>query len=121
VFVDPPYEAPDEFSRLAAGLRLGHSRFPDGVYAAWYPVKHRAPLRAFHAAMRDSGIRDVVAAEFLLREPLDAARLNGCGLLVVNPPFRFEAEAEPILAALLERLGTREPGEGFSIARLADE
>jgi 23S rRNA (adenine2030-N6)-methyltransferase len=121
VLIDPPYEAPDEFDKLAAGLRLGHARFASGVFAAWYPVKHRAPVRAFHTAMRDSGIRDIVAAELWLREPLDAARLNGCGLLVVNPPYRFEAEVPDILAALLTRLGTREPGEGFSVERLADE
>ena len=121
VLIDPPYEAPDEFDRLAAGLRLGHTRFASGVFAAWYPIKHRAPVRAFHSAMRESGIRDIVAAEFLLREPLDAARLNGCGLLVVNPPYRFESDAAPMLAALLERLGAREAGEGFSIDRLADE
>lgn len=121
VLIDPPYEAPDEFEKLAAGLRLGHSRFPSGVFAAWYPIKHRAPVRAFHATMRESGIRDIVAAEFCLREPLDAARLNGCGMSIVNPPFRFEAEAEPILAALLERLGKRESGEGFCVERLVDE
>jgi 23S rRNA (adenine2030-N6)-methyltransferase len=121
LLVDPPYEAPDEFEKLAAGLRLGHRRFAPGVFAAWYPIKHRAPVRAFHIAMRESGIRDIVAAELLLREPLDPARLNGCGLLVINPPFRFEAEAEPILAALLERLGTGEPGAGCSVERLTDE
>ena len=121
VLIDPPFEAPDEFDKLAAGLRLGHARFSGGVFAAWYPIKHRAPVRAFHAAMRESGIRDIVTAELFLREPLDAARLNGSGLLVVNPPYRFEAEAAPILAALLERLGMREPGEGFVVERLADE
>jgi len=121
ILIDPPYEAPDEFAKLAEGLAMGHARFNSGVFAAWYPIKHRAPVRAFHNALRDSGLRDIVAAELWLREPLDAARLNGCGLLVVNPPFRFEAEAEPILAALLERLGTREAGEGFAVERLADE
>ncbi len=121
VLIDPPYEAPDEFDKLVAGLRLGHARFASGVFAAWYPVKHRAPVRAFHAAMRESGIRDIVTAELWLREPLNAARLNGCGLLVINPPFRFEAEAPDILAALLARLGAREAGEGFSVGRLADD
>jgi 23S rRNA (adenine2030-N6)-methyltransferase len=121
VLIDPPYEEPEEFATLAAGLRAGHARFGNGVFAAWYPIKHRAPVRAFHAAMRDSGIRDVVAAELWLREPVDPARLNGCGLLVVNPPFRFEAEAPPILAALLERLGAGEPGAGTALLRLADE
>lgn len=121
ILVDPPYEAPDEFVRLAAGLKLGHARFATGVFAAWYPVKHRAPVRAFHTAMRESGIRDIVAAELWLREPLDPARLNGCGLLVINPPYRFETDAPAILQALLDRLGTGEPGAGISLERLADE
>ncbi|CAH2600676.1 Ribosomal RNA large subunit methyltransferase J [Rhodovastum atsumiense] len=121
VLVDPPYEVPDEFDRLAAGLGRAHARFPAAVLAAWYPVKHRAPVRAFHTALRESGLRDVVAAELWLREPLDPARLNGCGLLVVNPPWQFEAAANDILRALLQRLGTREHGEGVAVTRIVDE
>jgi 23S rRNA (adenine2030-N6)-methyltransferase len=119
VLIDPPYEAADEFSRLTAGLRAGRARFATGVFAAWYPIKHRAPVREFHAMI--AGTRDVVAAELWLREPLDPARLNGCGLLLINPPYRFEAEAPPLLRALLARLGSGEPGAGFAVQRLADE
>lgn len=121
ILIDPPYEATDEFARLEAALRHASARFASGVVAAWYPIKHRAPVRAFHDALRNGRLRDVVAAEFFLREPVDAARLNGCGLVVVNPPFRFEAEIPPILSALLDRLGDREPGEGTALIRLADE
>ena len=121
VLIDPPYEAPDEFFQLTAGLRRGHARFSAGVFAAWYPVKHRAPVRAFLTAIRESGLRDVVAAELWLREPLDAARLNGCGLLVVNPPFGFLAAAREILAALLARLGNGEAGQGVAVERITDE
>lgn len=121
VLIDPPYEATDEFARLATGIARGHARFPAGVFAAWYPIKHRAPVRGFHNAIRDTGLRDVVAAELWLRPPLDPARLNGCGLLVVNPPFGFAAAAEPILAALLARLGTGPTEEGFAVERIAHE
>jgi 23S rRNA (adenine2030-N6)-methyltransferase len=121
VLVDPPYEAQDEFVHLAAGLARGHARFPTGVFAAWYPVKHRAPVHALHTAVREAGLRDVVAAELWLREPLDATRLNGCGLLVVNAPFGFEAAARERLAALLARLGTGEAGQGISLERIAHE
>ncbi len=119
--IDPPYEAPDEYDRLLAGIAAAHRRFPPGIILAWYPIKHRAPVRALHAAIQSAGLRDVVTAELFLREPLDAARLNGSGLLVVNPPFRFEVEMEPILAALLDRLGDGEPGQGTALTRLCDE
>ncbi len=121
VLIDPPYEDRAEFATLAARLRQAHARFASGVYLAWYPIKHRTPVREFHAALRDSGIADMLATELVLREPVDPARLNGCGVLVVNPPWRFQAEAGPILAALLNRLGDRERGEGWSAQVLASE
>lgn len=121
VLVDPPFEAPDEFARLAEGLKLGHTRFRTGIFAAWYPIKHRAPLQPFFATLADSGIRDIVTAELWLREPADPARLNGCGMVVINPPFRFEAEIPPLLDTLLGGLGAGEPGAGTAIRRLADE
>jgi 23S rRNA (adenine2030-N6)-methyltransferase len=63
----------------------------------------------------------MVAAELFLREPTDPSRLNGCGMILLNPPFRFDAELPPVLEALLARLGNREPGEGVALIRLADE
>jgi 23S rRNA (adenine2030-N6)-methyltransferase len=120
VLIDPPFENPQEFAQLADGLAAGWRRFRTGVFAAWFPIKHRASVRQFLAAVQQSGISDVVAAELCLREPVDPARLNGCGLLVLNPPYRFEQEVPPILAALLDRLGEREPGEVVAIRRIVD-
>ncbi len=121
VLIDPPFEAVDEFEQLARGIRLAHSRMPNAVLVAWYPIKHRAPPRAFHQALKDSGMRDIVAAELWLRTPLDASRLNGCGLAVVNPPFGFEGAAQAMLAGLLTRLGDGEEGEGFGVERIVNE
>ncbi len=121
VLIDPPYEDDQEYARIVTALRTGLSRFPAGVFAAWYPIKHRAPVRAFHAALHEAGLRDILAAELLLRAPLDAARLNGCGLAVINPPWKFEAEAPALLRAVLSRVGNGEAGAGISVERLADE
>jgi 23S rRNA (adenine2030-N6)-methyltransferase len=120
ILIDPPYEDADEFATLAARLLSAWTKFPSGVFMAWYPIKHRAPVRNFHDALRAGPMRDVVAAEFLLRPDLDAARLNGCGLLLVNPPWRFDEEGKPILDALLAGL-TGEAGAGTSLIRVADE
>jgi 23S rRNA (adenine2030-N6)-methyltransferase len=121
VLVDPPFEREGELDRLTAAVTLVNQRFRAAVQACWYPIKHRAPVRTFHAALEASGARDIVAAELWLREPTDPQRLNGCGLLVANPPYRFEAECGAVLAALLERLGRREPGEGWAMRRIAVE
>jgi 23S rRNA (adenine2030-N6)-methyltransferase len=120
VLIDPPFEAEAEFARLADAVALLNHRFRAGILAAWYPVKHRAPVRDFHDAIRASGVRDVVAAEMWLREPTDPRRLNGSGLLVVNPPFGFEAAAADVLSALLPPLGP-EAGGGVAVTRIAPE
>lgn len=121
VLIDPPFEQREEFAHLATGLATAQRRFGTGVIAAWYPVKHRAPVRGFFTAVQETGLRDVVAAELCLREPLSAERLNGCGLLVVNPPFRFEQEALPMLHALLERLGEGGRGACATVTRISHE
>ena len=119
VLIDPPYEAPGEFERVVKALQDGAARFDHGVYAAWYPIKHRAPVTTFHEAVRLAGLRDVVAAELWLRRPIDPAALNGCGLLVRNAPHGFEAAAGEMLAALAGRLGG--PEAGSAVVRITDE
>ncbi|MBR0669098.1 23S rRNA (adenine(2030)-N(6))-methyltransferase RlmJ [Roseomonas hellenica] len=121
VLMDPPFEEDGEFDRLAAGIRRVNHRFRAGILVAWYPVKHRAPVRAFHAALAESGVRDILDCALFLREPTDPQRLNGSGLIVVNPPFGFEDAARTILAALLERLGDGEAGQGVAVTRIAEE
>ena len=118
VLIDPPYEAPGEHARLAEALATVARRFPAAIVAAWYPIKHRAPVRALHEAVR---VPDVALAELWLREPTDPGRLNGNGLLVRNPPFQWEDDWPPLLAALLDRLGDREAGEGWAVRRLTEE
>jgi 23S rRNA (adenine2030-N6)-methyltransferase len=120
VLIDPPFEQEEEFARLVTAIAEVNRRFRAGIVAAWYPVKHRAPVRDFHDALRATGVRDMVAAEMWLREPTDPRRLNGSGVLVVNPPYGFEPAAEAVLGALLPRLGA-EPGAGVAITRVADE
>jgi 23S rRNA (adenine2030-N6)-methyltransferase len=121
ILVDPPFERGDEFSALADGLRRGYRRFARGVFAAWYPIKHLAPVRNFLADVESSLIRDIVAVELYLREATDPGRLNGCGLLVINPPFGFEGQAGPIANAVLDRLGGNEPQARVNIVRVAGE
>jgi 23S rRNA (adenine2030-N6)-methyltransferase len=119
VLIDPPFEREDEFARIAAALPIARHKLPGGILAAWYPIKHRAPVREFHEALRAGPLRDVIAAEFFLREPTDPARLNGCGLLIVAPPFGIEASCAAILAALVDLLG--EAGAGYQLTRVIDE
>lgn len=121
ILIDPPFEDRQEFVELANGLVAGHTRFRTGVFAAWYPIKHRTPVRDFHMRMQASGVRDMVAVELLLRKPLDPARLNGCGMLLINPPYGFQQELPSMFDALLRRLGNDETDGSTAIIRIAEE
>ena len=121
VFIDPPFEDREEFATLATALQVACGRFGHGVFAAWYPIKQRAAVSSFLAMMKACGIRDIIAIELHLRAVTSADRLNGCGLLVINPPYRFEEQAGPVAAAVLESVGAGESGAGTVVTRLADE
>jgi 23S rRNA A2030 N6-methylase RlmJ len=46
VLIDPPYEAQlDEFTPIITALKGALARWPQGVYALWYPIKQRVLLR----------------------------------------------------------------------------
>ncbi|NVN42996.1 23S rRNA (adenine(2030)-N(6))-methyltransferase RlmJ [Asaia siamensis] len=120
ILIDPPFEQGDEFARLADAIQTSRKLFPMGIVAAWYPIKHRAPVRQFHDSLRDAGLRDLLDCSLLLRTPTDPTRLNGCGLLVASPPYRFEEQAQTLLDALLPVLAP--DGEGsVEIRRIVEE
>ena len=100
VLVDPPFEEEGEFARLVEGLRIGHRRWPGGIYALWYPIKDRAAVSEFRASLRRSGIPKILDIAFEIRTSSGEPRLDGCGMVVVNPPFTFEAEMRTLLPAL---------------------
>src|SRR3954468_8592322 len=91
VLVDPPFEQPDEFERLARALAAAHRKWPTGIYALWYPIKNLRETAAFARSIAASGIARVLRAELTLARAANA-RLGGSGLIVVNPPWRLEEE-----------------------------
>ena len=101
ILIDPPFEATDEFERLARAVRHGLRRFATGCYAIWYPIKDEAAVAGFLGAIE--------APRFLtmtlrLGDGGEGGKLTACGLAVINPPWRFDeamAEALPFIARVL--------------------
>lgn len=104
VLIDPPYESKDELQRLARGLAEAVKRFATGVFLLWYPVKDLPPIDAFHAGVTDLGLGKTLRIELTIRRADDATRLNGCGLLAVNPPWPLHEQLKIVLPELSERL-----------------
>jgi 23S rRNA (adenine2030-N6)-methyltransferase len=105
VLVDPPFEKEGEFDRLIDGLVKAHHRWPGGVYALWYPIKDRAAVQRFREGLKATGIPKMMDIVFEMRAPSAEPRLDGTGMIVVNPPYVLEQEMTSILAALRGVLG----------------
>jgi 23S rRNA (adenine2030-N6)-methyltransferase len=104
VLIDPPFEQADEFEQLVAGLKAAQARFAHGVYALWHPIKDRAPITRFEQALVASGMRKILGCEFLLYPADSALRMNGCGMVIVNPPWQVDEQLRATLPWLVERL-----------------
>ncbi|ARJ64823.1 lactate dehydrogenase [Magnetospirillum sp. ME-1] len=109
VLMDPPFEVKNEFERLLAALRRARKLWPTGIYMVWYPIKGREPVDAFLQAIIDQGGPEAMAVEMLLRPATDPFKLNGSGLLVINPPWQLQDNLERILPWLT---GLMAPGTG---------
>ena len=118
VLIDPPFEQEGDYGRITDAMAMMRHRFRAAIIAAWYPIKHRAPVRGFHHALMEAGVAPLLAAELWLREPTDPQRLNGSGLVVANPPQGFAEDAAEILPALLAGLGANEAGAGSTVTWL---
>jgi 23S rRNA (adenine2030-N6)-methyltransferase len=100
VLIDPPFEATDEFQKLSRALRHGLRRLATGCYAVWYPIKDEAAVAEFFAGQ--AGLKTV---RLELRVPTDGTKLRACGVLVINPPWKFEEAMVECLPWLETHLG----------------
>ena len=112
VLIDPPFEAQDdEFRAIEAALATAYSRWPTGIYATWYPIKLREQTRPFHRWFAAHKVSKTLVVE-LLRKPDDSAlRLNGCGMVIVNPPWQFDQHLRRLMPVLQDRLKVSGPGQ----------
>ena len=120
VLIDPPFEASDDFTRLARGLEAAHHKWASGTYLLWYPIKSRAEPDALKRRLVRTGIAKILRAELEIGPMTDAARLSGCGLIIVNPPWTLEDELRSLLPALAARLSPDGRG-GSRVERLSND
>jgi 23S rRNA (adenine2030-N6)-methyltransferase len=101
VLIDPAYELQDkEFPVLLKALTDAHRRWATGTYAIWYPIKRHASLLRFHEDVRQTGLRKILCAQLTLYPDDSRVSLNGCGMMIVNPPWQMDEMLTPELPVL---------------------
>lgn len=115
VLIDPPFEQPDEFQRLAHGIVNALRKWPTGIYLIWYPVKDRRGPETLVETLVAAGLPK------LLRVALDVGGnsdgLRATGLLVINPPWRLADELAVLLDWMVPVL-SRGIGAGSRLDRI---
>ena len=96
VLIDSSFDRAREFTRLANALVEAHTRWATGTYAVWYPMMGAGVIRGFEKQIEAAGIRKVLQFELSVL-PEDAATMPGSGMIIVNPPWKFDTEMRTLL------------------------
>lgn len=122
VMIDPPYEVErKDFPQLVELIATVYQKWPTGTYAIWYPIKDRALIERFEKKMMRTGIRRQLICEVCVWPDDTPVGLNGCGLLIINPPWKFADEADQALQWLFPHLRMTPEGGHAAVRWLVGE
>ncbi|MHB1951322.1 MAG: 23S rRNA (adenine(2030)-N(6))-methyltransferase RlmJ [Acidiferrobacteraceae bacterium] len=119
VLIDPPYEQRSDFEQVSQALARGRRHWRGGIYCAWYPIKSEAPVRALLRDVAEFAPEALVVQMYTL--PRDVpGRLNGSGLVLVNPPWQLPESLMTSLPELARRLSAGSGAGRVLIAKASE-
>ncbi|MEM6382311.1 MAG: 23S rRNA (adenine(2030)-N(6))-methyltransferase RlmJ [Pseudomonadota bacterium] len=96
IFIDPSYELDHDFSGLPSFLGGLHKLWPVGVIMLWYPLLKTGEGAEMAKAIAALGLPKCVRHEVSFGAASGHHRLIGSGVLCVNAPYTFEADAKAV-------------------------
>lgn len=113
VLIDPPFESQDEWSRIVEALEEGLERLPSALFVVWYPLTARARVDQFYRkVLALKKIPPCYAVESLIGGEGADLKLWGCGLLVLNPPWRSDRALDAAARWLAPVMAQSEGADG---------
>lgn len=103
VLIDPPFESPSEFDQIGDFLQTAQSRFVQGQYLVWYPVKKRYETDRFLRRIAKASPKPVLDIRFDNGAPAQG-QMHVCGMVVLNPPWKLDDQLRPALDAVARAL-----------------
>ncbi|MCS6627242.1 23S rRNA (adenine(2030)-N(6))-methyltransferase RlmJ [Roseibacterium beibuensis] len=105
VLIDPPFERPDDYNRAADAAAAIALADPRAIVAVWTPLKDLETFDGFLRRLDKAGVKRALVAEARLRPLTNPMKMNGCAVVVLNPPAGAEAAASEICGWVADRLG----------------
>ena len=110
VLIDPPYESQlGEFDVALAAMQAALKRWPQAIYALWYPIKRRRSLQPVYRRARELPAASVLSLELMVHPDDSPLRMNGSGVLLLNPPHNLAGALAGTLDALAAALAPAAP------------
>lgn len=104
VLIDPPFEDINEFKLLTQHLSTALQKWSNGIFAIWYPIKNRKQIELFHQQIKKLPVSNILVTEFCPWPDDVATRLNGSGMIIINPPWQINVILGKALGELLDYL-----------------
>ena len=103
--VDPSYEVKKEYLEVFKYVNRAMQKDPSACFLIWYPILnagyHEILLEQFAELERGN----ILCGEIRLEQEIkDSYRLLGSGLIIINPPKKFEEAFEKINKFIAKRL-----------------
>lgn len=105
VLIDPPFERADDYVRAAdtgAAIVRADAR---ATVAIWTPLKDMETFDGFLRRLSAAGAARVLVAEARLRPLANPMKMNGCAMVLLNPPQGAREAAAQICRWVVETLG----------------
>ena len=108
VLIDPPFERPDDYHRAAdTGAAIVRAD-PRAMVAIWTPLKDMETFDGFLRRLDQAGVKRVLAAEARMRPLTNPMKMNGCAMVLLNPPAGAAAAASEI-CGWASKVSTEQP------------
>ena len=105
VLIDPPFERPDDYVRAADTAAAIVKADSNAVVAIWTPLKDLETFDGFLRRLASGTGAPTLVAEARLRPLTNPMKMNGCAMVVVNPPDGADAAAAEICGWVAGTLG----------------
>jgi 23S rRNA (adenine2030-N6)-methyltransferase len=117
VLIDPPFERADDYQNAAEAALAVMAKNPTACVMIWTPLKDMETLDGFLRRLEQGHLPATLVAETRLRPLTQPMRLNGCAMVVLNPPQGLAAGLQAAGDWVVSALG--DPGAEGRIWALA--
>ncbi len=118
MLIDPPFEDGKDFDRMIIAATKLRKRWMGGTLALWYPIKKRDHTDEWLETLKGLNFPEILNLEIYTSEPRTPNSLNGCGMVIINPPYTLRDEMNLVLPWLAETM-KMDRGWGYRIQKLS--